>query len=203
MSRFNPEFYDIIAREVFAPIYPYIAAQALKHSGISTGVCLDAGCGGGYLGLALAGMSDLSFYFLDSSADMIAFAEKNIAEKQMQERARAILSDITAIPLDNESVDLVISRGSVFFWPDLAQAFKEIFRVLKPGGYAFIGGGLGTPEMRQNILDEMKKRDPDWKPHFSHKDNNGDVYDQALSHAGITGYTATRDDSGFWITFRK
>lgn len=203
MKKFNPGSYDIIAREVFAPIYPYIADIILEKGGISNGVCLDAGCGGGYLGLALAEKTDMGIFLLDSSAEMIGFAEQNIIEKDMLARVSTIHAGITAIPLEDSSVDLVVSRGSVFFWQDIPGAFREIFRIMKPGGFAFIGGGLGTPEMRNKILEEMKKRDPEWTPHFNRKDSTDDIYVNALAESGIRHFTTKRDDSGFWIELRK
>jgi len=47
------------------------------------------------------------------------------------------------MPLPSESVDLVFSRGSIFFWDDPAQGLQEVYRVLRPGGEAMIGGGRG------------------------------------------------------------
>ena len=52
------------------------------------------------------------------------------------------------IPLEQDTIDLAISRGSVPFWEDLPTAFAEIHRVLAPGGQAYIGGGLGDPKTR-------------------------------------------------------
>lgn len=48
--KMDPHEFDRIARGVFAPVYPVIAAQILDRTGIRKGVCLDIGCGGGYLG---------------------------------------------------------------------------------------------------------------------------------------------------------
>ncbi len=203
MKKFDPVSYDSIAREVFAPIYPHIAEAILETGGISKGVCLDAGCGGGYLGIAIAEKTDMDIYLLDSSAEMIEFADKNINDKKLSGRAKTFLSDIASIPVEDSSIDLVISRGSVFFWQDVTAALREIFRVMKPGGFACIGGGLGTPEMRKRILEEMKGRDPEWTPHFSHRDSSDDKYVKALEESGITDFTTRRDDSGFWMEIRK
>lgn len=38
------------------------------------------------------------------------------------------------IPLDDASVDVVISNGVINLTPDKARVFREIYRVLKPGG---------------------------------------------------------------------
>ncbi len=52
--KINATEFDQIARTVFSPVYPVIADLIRKKTGITSGKCLDAGCGGGYLGIALA-----------------------------------------------------------------------------------------------------------------------------------------------------
>ena len=43
-----------------------------------------------------------------------------------------------ALPVDDASVDLVISNGVINLVPDKSQAYQEVFRVLRPGGRAYI-----------------------------------------------------------------
>ena len=44
------------------------------------------------------------------------------------------LGEIEAMPVDTESVDVVISNCVLNLVPDKLRAFREIYRVLKPGG---------------------------------------------------------------------
>ena len=48
------------------------------------------------------------------------------------------------MPLPADCIDLVVSRGSIFFWKDKVQGLREVYRILRPGGAAMIGGGLGA-----------------------------------------------------------
>jgi ubiquinone/menaquinone biosynthesis C-methylase UbiE len=126
--------FDGIAREVFAPAYKAIARQIKETTGVTQGLCLDAGAGGGYLSLAMAEITDLNFVVLDKMEEMRAIAAENIIKAGFEKRMKAIAADIQEIPLDDNSIDIVISRGSVFFWEDKSKAFREIYRVLAPGG---------------------------------------------------------------------
>jgi ubiquinone/menaquinone biosynthesis C-methylase UbiE len=201
----DAKVYHSIATGPFAPLYPYYAGQILAKADITSGCCLDVGCGGGYLGLALAEMSGLDLYLLDQSPEMVAIAQANVSELTISSRVKIMQGDVQAIPLPEQSVDLVVSRGSIPFWEDLSTAFREIYRVLKPGGFACVGGGLGTAEMRKKILREMQSLDPDWHtgqrsniPH--HPESH---YADALQAAAISGATIIRGESGTWIEFRK
>ena len=54
-------------------------------------------------------------------------------------------------------MDLVVSRGSIWFWDNPGKALKEIYRILKPGGKAYIGGGKGSPENREGSRKQKEK----------------------------------------------
>lgn len=201
----NAQAYDRIAREIFAPVYPVIAGQIKVRTGITQGVCLDVGCGGGYLGIALAGTTDLQFYLMDKSPEMLEIADTNIVVSGLQRRLRTIQGDVHQIPRDDGSVDLVISRGSLFFWDDKTKAFAEIYRVLAPGGQAYIGGGMGTGELFEKIKEQINQR-----RHECSLDEKGErfadhrvAYRQALDEAGISSYTMTRNEEGLWIRIHK
>jgi ubiquinone/menaquinone biosynthesis C-methylase UbiE len=136
--------FDTIARALFARVYPVIANQIKERTGITAGNALDIGAGGGYLSIALARITDLHITLLDKSAEMLSIAAKNIAAGGLQARLKPLRGDVHHIPLPDSSIDLAVSRGSLFFWRDQETAFKEIYRVLSPDGVAYIGGGLGN-----------------------------------------------------------
>ena len=197
--------YNEIAQNIFAPIYPVIARQIFECCGFDRGFCIDAGCGPGHLAIALAEESGFRIDALDSSQDMLVFAEKNISKAGMSGRVRTVHGDVHALPYDDCSVDLVVSRGSVFFWDAPARAFAEIYRVLRPGGRTFIGGGFGTPELRAAITAKMRENNPSWEEKV--KGNMGPGKDaelrKCLVDAQIPDVAIIRDESGFWIMMRK
>ena len=110
--------------------------------------------------LALASVSGFTIDALDLSHNMLACAEKNIRRAGLGERIRTIHGDVHALPYSDGSVDVVVSRGSVFFWNAPDRAFAEIYRVLKPGGRTFIGGGFGSPALKAAIIARMQEKNP-------------------------------------------
>ncbi|MGD9948493.1 MAG: class I SAM-dependent methyltransferase [Desulfobulbus sp.] len=196
--------YNEVALGVNAPIYTYYARQIVARTGIVNGHCLDIGCGGGYLGLALATISSLDFVFFDQSPEMLACAEENISRFDCTTRARTLHGQVQLIPLEDATIDLVISRGSVSFWDDLPTAFAEIHRILRPGGQAYIGGGLGDPKTREQVEIQRKLAHPHWQnkgPRPQRHDNQH--YIDGLTRAGIHPFTVDRSDEGLWIRFAK
>ena len=205
MNNAEARSYDSFATGVFAPLYSYYANEIVSRTGIRSGRCLDVGCGGGHLGLALLQITSLDLVMLDSSMDMLRLAGERVADQKFPRTTGMIRAAVQAIPLNDSCVDLVVSRGSVPFWDNLPAAFREIRRILRPGGSACIFGGLGPPAMRKGIEWQMRQRNPEWlkirSQNIPHRENG--QYAHALRVAGIKQFSVTRNDTGMWIEFGK
>ena len=70
---------------------------------------------------------------LDYSADMMAVAQHR-AEKMGVDNLKFYQGDVGALPFENGSFDLVLSLNGFHAFPDKGAAYRETFRVLKPGG---------------------------------------------------------------------
>lgn len=196
---------DEIAKTLFAPIYPVIAENIIRRFGITAGTCVDLGSGPASLSIAVARQSDLSLIALDYSDDMHEAASRNIIEAGLSDRIRLLCGDVHAMPLDDDFADLIISRGSMFFWDDLQAAFREVYRILKPGGKTYIGGGFGNAKLRDEISAAMIKKNPDWKE-FNRKNispENVERFRAILDEIGVPEYEIILGDEGFWIVLSK
>ncbi len=205
-KKMNVMNYDRRALSMDSPMYAYYANKIKEKTGITRGICVDAGSGGGYLGMALAGITDLDLIFLDLSEKMLERAEQNIKNAGLQGRAKTLHADVHNIPLANESVDLVISRGSIPFWNDPLTALGEMYRILIPGGKVYVGTGRGTPEVRKQV--EAKRKDMGEKPHEWNKNprrRNGMNcdYDRIQDRINISNFALDRGEDGSWIQMWK
>jgi arsenite methyltransferase len=59
--------------------------------------------------------------------------------------------DAQALPLDDASIDVVISNGVLNLTTDKVEAFSEIWRVLKPGGRLQLGDIVVESELSEGI----------------------------------------------------
>ncbi|HON82186.1 MAG TPA: class I SAM-dependent methyltransferase [Methanoregulaceae archaeon] len=197
--------FDEIATTVFAPIYPVLAGQVLERTGIREGIAVDAGCGPALLAIAIALQSRLRVYALDSSPPMLRVASGHIRSSGLVRQVVPVLGDVHELPFEDGTVDLVVSRGSWFFWNDLAGAFQEVQRVLSPRGYAYIGGGFGTVHLKEQVATAMKSRYPEWEEGVRERmrKNNPVRVREEFDKAGITAFRLIEDESGFWAMFRN
>jgi len=126
--------------------YSTVAEDVTYFCGSSGGrVWVDLGSGAGGLGLALLEkLPDTTMVLMDPDGEALRRALDSARERSFSSRAVAVVGSAEAIPLPDESVDAVVSRGSFFFWQDRAQGLREVWRVLRPGRRAMIGAGLGT-----------------------------------------------------------
>jgi SAM-dependent methyltransferase len=121
-----------------------VAEDVLQYCRPKPGLWVDLGCGTGGLGLALASMSQSTILLIDPDADALGRAVEQAEADGMTERVVPIVACAERIPLPDRSVDVVVSRGSIFFWNDPPEGLREVYRILRRGARALIGGGLGS-----------------------------------------------------------
>ncbi len=100
---------------------------------------LDLGSGAGFdcfLATSKVGKSG-KVIGVDMTPEMISRAKEN-AEKNGIENVDFRFGEIESLPVEDNSVDAVLSNCVINLSPDKEKVFKEIHRVLKPGGRAAI-----------------------------------------------------------------
>lgn len=136
---------------------------------------LDLGCGTGYCMQQLPSVS--TRIGLDLSESMLAVARA----KTNDANCLWLTGDAEALPLQNESVDAVISSLSIQWCADNATLFSGIYRILKPGGVFLFSTLL------DGTLYELKDAwaEADYAQHVNRFDT-GQHYEMAARAAGFS-----------------
>lgn len=96
---------------------------------------LDCGCGGGAnIKTLLKLCPNGKVQGIDYSAVSVEKARKVNARAIAAGRCTVQQASVAELPFEAEQFDVVTAFETVYFWPELAQNFREVYRVLKPGG---------------------------------------------------------------------
>lgn len=128
----------------------------LNHADLKEGeVVLDLGCGKGMDVFNTAKKVGKSGKVIgvDMTPKMIETARK-IEKGRGFTNTEFRLGEIEHLPVADNSVDLVISNCVINLSTDKAQVFKDILRVLKPGGRISISDMVHIKELPQSVLDD-------------------------------------------------
>ena len=102
-------------------------------------VVLDLGCGGGFDVFQAGEQVREAGHVIgvDMTQEMIGKARKNLEQYEKFTGLHNVefrLGEIEHLPVADASVDVVLSNCVINLSPDKAQVWREVFRVLKPGG---------------------------------------------------------------------
>src|ERR1035437_5842317 len=156
---------------------------AINHAKAQAGeVCVDLGSGRGNDVIRLAeDVGEKGFvYGIDISEGMIAKAIANLEKFEVQ-NAKILKAELEQLPLENDSVNLVISNCTINHAADKQAVWNEVYRILKVGGRFVVSDIYAT----QPIADEYRN-DPEavaecWAGAVTRSE-----YLQTLNDAGFT-----------------
>ena len=119
-------------------------------------VVLDLGCGAGFdafLASRKVGPSG-KVYGVDMTEEMIKKAKSNAAKNNIN-NVEFLLGEIEDLPLEDNTIDVIISNCVINLSPNKEQVFKEAKRVLKENGRLAISDILKEKEFPNEILSEL------------------------------------------------
>lgn len=133
-SEINPSLFDdnariIKAKKIFAIIYNF------SNSNLNLKLCLEVGCS--------TGMN--TNYLADSLCECIGIDIDEKAVKfgflHRKENVNFIVGDAMLLPFRKNFFDIIVCNHVYEHVPDSNVLVKEIFRVLKPGGFCYFVAG--------------------------------------------------------------
>jgi ubiquinone/menaquinone biosynthesis C-methylase UbiE len=157
-GRTHAEAFEWVVENRVKHTYPMTAMRMLaEFGGVTEGTCIDIGCGTGDLDIELAKRSNLKIIGLDIDPDMKPLFERRVRHAGFQDRIRFVTGDAQKMPFPDDYADIIVSRGTLTFIDDIAECLRQVDRVLKPTGVAFLGGRyLYTPQVHKISNDKLK-----------------------------------------------
>jgi len=193
-----------------APVYAPLAEEIVEKLNLADkeGVGIDLGSGPGTLIVELCKRTKLHWINADINPHFFPYFFDKSRAAGLDGRVSAIRADACALPFRSDYADVIVSRGSLQFWPDLRKGLAEIQRVLKPGGVAYIGRGLPERmplEVAKNVR-EGHGEGPKYDPNQTEQQLR-----EVMKSLGIEGYRIYRPrqnnaegiNYGLWLQFRK
>jgi len=155
----HAEAFEWVVENRVKHTYPMTAMRMLREiGGIREGICIDVGCGTGNLDIELAKRSKFKIIGLDIDPDMKPLFEKRVREAGLQDRLSFVTGDAQDMPFEDDYADVIVSRGTLTFIPDIGKCLREVDRVLKPTGVAFLGGRyVYTPRAYKISNEKLRK----------------------------------------------
>ena len=108
-------------------------------SNLKKGIILDLGTGPGYLPIEIVKRSpSIKVHGIDLSTRLIRMAQTNASEAGVTDRLGFETGNAAEMRFGNDSYDMVISTGMLHHLKNPLKMLRECYRVLKPGGEAWI-----------------------------------------------------------------
>lgn len=144
-------------------------------------VCVDLGSGRGtdILKLAQAVGPEGFAYGFDISSGMIEKAE-HLKVKLGIDNAKFIRTELENLPLESNSTDLIISNCTLNHVADKLKIWKEIQRILKPGGRFVVSDIYSTEEVPEIYANDPLAVSECWAGAVTK-----DIYIDTLLNAGL------------------
>lgn len=155
---------------------------------------LDAGCGGGAAITLLAKHSTKGLIVgIDHSGDMVKLSKEINKALINTNRIQIYQASISKLPFLNDTFNLVTAFETYAFWPDIPNDFKEIQRVIRPGG-KFI---LVHSAYKHTLFEE---RNNYWSNIFNIRIHSPEELDEILKKSGFVSITIIEKIESNWLT---
>ena len=181
---------ELIMRPVSLEALRRVAQKVPAAVGASAKV-VDVAAGPGTLTFELARRVN-EVDALDFSENMLAELREGLTRNGLR-NVRAVQGDGMALPYADHSFDAAFSMFGLMFFPDRARGFRELLRVLKPGGIATVSswGPLDISPAMDLMFSALRAADPSMPPPQRNllSLENAELFETELKAAGFVDVT--------------
>ena len=184
-------------------IYPYLALQIMENYRKDSGSVLELGPFSGGISLELAKFyPGLKITIADESSEVVEYLRKEIATSGLSKEIEIEKRNLDRLIFNNSQFDLVIFRGAFFFLDKKENLLREIFRVLKEGGMAFVGGGYGK-DVPKEFIDEIADESRELNNRLGKKQISIKELEEIIKKSKLTDKSEIEEEGGLWLNIKK
>jgi hypothetical protein len=188
--------------ELWEPVYPCLANHIQEVYGRKGGVILEIGPFCGVI-LALMAQGVGSEFIIGAfPPGLEAFFHDYLKKKGLAKEINVIETDQSLTSIKENSIDLVIFRGALFF-PSLFRVdYQTVNRVMKSDGIAMIGGGFGkfTPS---EVIRPIAKRSKELNLKIGKIEVTAEQIKEDIEASGVLASYQIVHEGGLWVFLNK
>ena len=189
--------------DLWSRIYPYLAIQVMEYYGRSHGEVLELGPFSGGISVELTRLHpELSITIAAQDPGVVDYLRKEIEGAGLNRKMEVVWSELDNLVFADCLFDVVIFRGAYFFLDEEGKILREIYRILKEDGLAFIGGGYGknTPQV---LIDEIADESRDLNDRLGRKRVTEGEVTGMVNKAGLASQVKIEKEGGLWLLIQK
>jgi len=187
---------------LWEPIRPFLTRQVEELYGRRNGNILEIGPFSGLIFALARKKVGQSFSIAAFPQAAIRMYRQEARKHGLENRVRIVKSDSSLMGIADDSVDLAIFRGALFFPILFRVDFEAIYRVLRPGGIGFVGGGFGkhTPA---KVISQIGKRSEELNASMGRVRVTVESVREQVRLSNLEGKCEISTDGGLWVVMRK
>ena len=210
MNNINPirerimDFDDLKrVNRLWVRIYPYLAQQIMETYKKGPGAILELGPFSGGIAKELARKCpESNIIIADSALHVLEYFDEDIRSAGLSDHIKTHKTAFNTLAFEDTEFDLVVSRGVFFLLDDNEDLLREIFRVLKAGGVAFIGGGFGK-DTPQTFINEISDESRVLNDRLGRKRISIEKLEHIIMSAGLVDSCKIVEEGGLWVVIEK
>ena len=184
-------------------IYCYMALQIMEGYQRDSGKVLELGPFSGGISLELARLHPkLNITIADESAAVVKYLRQEISTSGLSGKIGVKKTKLNHLAFDDFQFDLVVFRGAFFFLNEKKNLLQEVFRVLKDGGMAFIGGGFGKGTPRE-LIDEIADESRQLNDRLGRRRVSIKELEEMVKKSELTDKCKIEEEGGVWLNIKK
>jgi hypothetical protein len=187
---------------LWKPVYPYLSKQVSELYGRKAGYVLDIGPFAGTIFDIRRKGTGTHFAIVSFHREMSDFYCREIREESEAGNIDLIVTDPALTCVRDEAVDLLVFRGALFFPSLFHTDLAVMYRVLKTGGMAFVGGGFGkyTP---QSVIEDIGAESRDLNLKIGKTGVTADEIWRAVKGQEVETHMQIITEGGLWVVIKK